>query len=214
MLAMQMGPFWLSMPAGPDNPEIAIGRDFCWPTDTAECIALSALKWEFIAACCRAMQTPITRGIDDTTCALCHKFSGVPRTRSCNRDGELCPVVFVSHTNCSGTDYKKYISAETWVDAAQAADQFAAFLKNLKPVPMEPEFKGFCLGKSHDGFVGLILTDSPGPVGIILSADIPSPSHSLLNIRNDGIHLCPGISCGTPVSFQHLLTGNGTLKIC
>jgi hypothetical protein len=211
MLDMKMDPFVLNL-EDPNKPAIYVADDFCWPKDTAECIAVSALKWEFIAACCRATQKKIEHGINDITCALCHKFERQYSHENCAASGEECPVAFAAKTKmCQGTDYVKYAEAETWIDASQIAEQFAAVLKNLKPVPKEPEFKGFCVGKSHDGFVGVDLVK--GDTGrVVLQADIDSSSNNLISIDSEGVHLCGSIYRKAP--FKDLLLEDGRLKTC
>ena len=213
MTEIQDAPFVLDLSC-PDAPGmgIKVAKDFQWPTDTEGCIALSARKWRFIALCCRALKQKVVNGTSDSTCALCHQFGGnYVRGGCCDSASETCPVRAVVETlGCRGTLFDKYTEAVLWADAAAIADDFAAFLGQLKPVPKIPSFKGFCVGNSHDGYVGLHLVKHDG-MGVILEADIPAICNELLVLDNHGLHLCKNIASNAP--FKDLLDAKQALKI-
>lgn len=85
MLELRDDPFSITM--WYREPVLSFPPNFQWPTDTAECIALSAKKWRFLATCCRALQTVIITGAHGQTCALCQKFGS-----TCQSDSEICPL--------------------------------------------------------------------------------------------------------------------------
>jgi len=212
MTEIQDAPFVLDVSC-PDAPGIKITNAFQWPSDTEGCIALSARKWHFIAICCRALKQKVRSGLFDGTCALCHKF-GVHYSAGggyCDSASETCPVMAVAGLpGCKGTLFSKYTEAVEWQDAAAIADDFASFIGQLKPVPKIPAFKGFCVGESHDGYVGLQLVNNDG-VGVILEADIRFICNELLVLNNHGLHLCKNIASNAP--FKDLLDAKRALKI-
>jgi hypothetical protein len=204
MTEIQDTPFVLDVSC-PEALGIKVVNAFQWPTDTTECIALSARKWQFIATCCRALKQKVTNGISLGTCALCHKFGPV-----CCSASETCPVSeVVKRTGCKGTLYNTYQEAAVWEDAARVADDFAAFIGQLKPVPNTPLFKGFCVGNSHDGYVGLRLVSHDG-MGVILETDSPCYNRLLL-FSSRGMHRYENVASDAP--FKDLLDENRALKI-
>lgn len=106
------------------------------------------------------------------------------------------------------------MSLENWKSAAEVADRFSDSIAAHKPTLKTPPFMGFCLGKSHDGYIGLTLEDSMDTSSVIVKADIPSVSNHLIHIKKDGVSCCRDISDGTSVPFEHLLDENRGLKIC
>lgn len=182
---------------------------FEWTKDTQECITLSAAQWRFIAMGCRAFKQKAGNRL--VTCALCTKFLFNTYTRSCENETEICPIAKSTGVlGCNNTFLASYINSNTWEESAIAAETFADWVGKLKPVPREHEFKGFCVGKSHDGYVGVSL--EPFKNGVSLKADIHREANILLSIDKNGVHLWKNIYSQVP--FAKLLSTEGTLKTC
>jgi hypothetical protein len=112
---------------------------------------------------------------------------------------------------CKGTLFTRYNVEAEWSVAAAIADDFASLIGQLKPVPkiQTPPFKGFCVGKSHNGYVGLRLVKC-GDEGVLLEADILN-CNGLLILDSCGTRLCTCVAGDAP--FKDLLDANGSLKI-
>lgn len=211
MLTISDPPFVLDLSGVTGIPYITMPVDFKWPTDTAECIALSAKKWEFISQCCCAIQQKIGGGLTSGTCALCHKFGKQfnSANKGCENKEENCPVADADHWGCVNTGFATYCGAKDWLTASKVASEFADFLSKLKPTPKKVPFKGFCVGASHDGYVGIKLT-ALGEDSIVIEADIAFPANCLLRLAPDGVHFEKHIAPSAP--FMNLLDADGKLK--
>jgi hypothetical protein len=210
MLTISDPPFVLDI-SDPKVPFVTVPEGFKWPTDTEECVALSAKKWEFVGLCCRALREKVRGGLTSGTCALCRKFGrdyndGSP---GCETKEENCPVAAANHWGCTGTEFVEYCGAQDWVEASRIALKFADFLVSLKPSPKTAPFKGFCVGTSHDGYVGIKLT-SVTEGTVVLEADIDHPANCLVAVGSEGVSLEEHIAPSAP--FADLLNEQGALK--